>query len=324
MAGIDVFAKLTLRMKYPKSERLRAVLEKMVTLEEAEILLELPTPSEEIATKLNLDKETVDKKIRELYLKGVAIHTSEGYLLPPSCMNLRDNYVMATPGLPTEIYDLWLGFFEEEYYREVAEGLMRAEPKSVKVIPAWKAIKTSRNILPEQDMRQLIQQAERVAISHCPCRTNAKYCDGLTEVCLVVDGLIDERIERGMGREVSKEEAIEILGKAEEQGLIHTSVLPPFRYACSCCNCCCAIFQSLSKYGKLSQGVGKSSYRCVVNEELCDGCQLCIDQCCFEVVEMKNGKAFVDVEKCFGCGLCVVMCPVEGALRLELADCEIA
>jgi ferredoxin len=34
----------------------------------------------------------------------------------------------------------------------------------------------------------------------------------------------------------------------------------------------------------------------------------------------KRGKASVDVEKCFGCGACVVKCPVEGVLRLELAD----
>ena len=63
MTGIDVFAKLTLRMKYPRSERLRKIFKKLITWDQAEILLELPAPAEEIASKLNRDKETVNKQI---------------------------------------------------------------------------------------------------------------------------------------------------------------------------------------------------------------------------------------------------------------------
>ena len=64
----------------------------------------------------------------------------------------------------------------------------------------------------------------------------------------------------------------------------------------------------------------------MVNQELCDGCQLCVDQCRFAAIDMKEhpaskrDRAFVDVDKCFGCGACVVRCPVEGVLRLELTD----
>ena len=55
MAGVDVFDKLTLRMKYPRSECLRQIFEKLTTWDQAEILLELPAPAEEIAGKLNRD-----------------------------------------------------------------------------------------------------------------------------------------------------------------------------------------------------------------------------------------------------------------------------
>ena len=70
----------------------------------------------------------------------------------------------------------------------------------------------------------------------------------------------------------------------------------------------------------MSQGLTASGYRANVNEEFCNGCQLCVDECHFEAIAMKNGKASVDAEKCFGCGKCVVSCSVEGALRLELVD----
>ena len=157
-----------------------------------------------------------------------------------------------------------------------------------------------------------------MAIAPCPCRRRARLCDGLIDTCLQLNKAADYVVTRGTGREVSNEEAIEILGEAEEQGLVHTA--PPFSVLCSCCSCCCNMLRPLAKYDKLSQGMRKSSYRSVVNEELCNGCGLCIDRCHFEAIDMKNGTASVNVEKCFGCGSCVVSCPIEGALRLELAE----
>ena len=323
MAGIDVFARLTLLMRYPKSQRLRAIFEKLLTLEEAEILLELPAPSEEIALKMNLDKETVDAKIEELYQKGLAVPTSKGYFPPRAIVQLHDT-TLTDPGLTTEVADLWQEFSEEEWFADQARELAQADPKHTRIIPAWKALQTSSNIPPGEDARQIIQEAQLVAIAPCPCRRRARLCDGPIDVCLQLNKAAEYTIRRGTGREVSHEEAIRILGNAEEQGLIHTA--PPMSVICSCCTCCCNMLRPLVKHDKLSQGVTKSSYRSVVNLELCNSCELCVDQCSFDAIEMKNhppsneDKAFVNSEKCFGCGSCVVMCPVDGALRLELAD----
>ena len=61
----------------------------------------------------------------------------------------------------------------------------------------------------------------------------------------------------------------------------------------------------------------------VVNEELCTGCQDCVEQCPFDAVEMRQGtnskklKAFIDSEKCKGCGVCIVGCQ-QRALRYEI------
>jgi len=323
MVENDVYAELVSRMNYPKSERLRSIFKKMVTLEEAKILLELPTPPDEIAKKLDLDRKTVYTRVGELFQHGLAVPTSKGYFLPRTIGQFHDT-CLTDPGLTTELADLWQKFCEEEWFSDHAEELAQAETKGMKVIPMWKAIQTSGDILPEEDVRQIIQQAELAAMAPCPCRRRGRQCDGPIDVCLQLDRAAEYVIRRGTGREVFKEEAIEILGDAEDRGLMHTA--PPFAVICSCCSCCCNILRPLVKYGKLSQGLAKTSYRAVVNQELCDGCQLCIDQCRFEAIDMKQypaykrGKAFVDAEKCFGCGACVVKCPVEGALRLELAN----
>jgi len=49
MASEDVYAELNARLKYPPSEHLRRILRKLVTLEEAELLLQLPAQAAEFA-----------------------------------------------------------------------------------------------------------------------------------------------------------------------------------------------------------------------------------------------------------------------------------
>ena len=323
MAESYVFAELASRMNYPESERLKAVFKAMVTPEEARILLELPAAPYEIAKKLDLDRQTILAQVEGLFQRGLAVPTSKGYFLPRAIGQFHDT-CLTDPGLTTELADLWQEFSEEEWFRDHAEELAGMEPKVMKLIPMWKAIETSRDILPEEDVRQIIEQSEVVAIAPCPCRRRGRQCDAPIDVCLQLNKAAEYVIRRGTGREVAKEEAIEILGDAEDQGLIHTA--PPFSVICSCCSCCCNMLRPLVKHGKLAEGLLKTSYRAVVDQGLCDGCQLCVDQCRFEAIDMKEHlaskrqKALIDVERCFGCGACVIRCPVEGALRLELAD----
>ena len=298
MAGIDVFDKLTLRMKYPRSERLRRIFEKLVTWEQAEILLELPAPTEEIASKMNLDKETVDSQIEELYQKGMAVPTSKGYFLPRSITQLHDT-VLTDPDVTTELKDLWQEFSEEEWFTDRRNELLLGEQQVThKIIPMIKALQTSQDILPEEDARSVINEAELIAIVACPCRTRGRLCDAPTETCMQFRKAAEYVIKRGTGREISQQEAIEVINKTEEHGLIH--IILPYGVICNCCSCCCNILRPLDEYGKISQGLTPSSYRAIVNEELCTGCQLCLDQCYFEALSMKDGKASIDIEKCFG------------------------
>lgn len=318
MTGIDAYAKLTLRMKYPRSERLRRIFEKLVTWEQAEILLELPSPADEIAAKTGLDKETVDRQIEQLYRKGMAVPTSRGYFLPRSITQLHDTTI-TDPDVTAELVDLWQEFAEEEWFTDRRDELLLGEQKVThNVVPMSKALQTSQDILPEEDVRSIIEGAQSIAVVPCPCRTRARQCDAPVDTCIQFLKAADYVTRRGTGREVSTSEALDIIDRAEEHGLIH--ILLPYGVICNCCSCCCNILRPLAKYGKISQGLTPSSYRASVDEGLCTGCQLCLAQCHFEALTMKEGQASVDMEKCFGCGRCVLACPIEGALRLQLAD----
>jgi len=63
-----------------------------------------------------------------------------------------------------------------------------------------------------------------------------------------------------------------------------------------------------------------------VDVEACDGCQICIERCPFDDIDLvkvpssKKMKATVDPEKCWGCGICVVGCPPSAILFPRVRD----
>ncbi len=59
-----------------------------------------------------------------------------------------------------------------------------------------------------------------------------------------------------------------------------------------------------------------------INEELCNGCGLCISPCAEGALALVDGKAKVISDQlCDGAGFCLGVCPV-GALTLEIRDAE--
>lgn len=54
-----------------------------------------------------------------------------------------------------------------------------------------------------------------------------------------------------------------------------------------------------------------------IDEELCNGCGICVTPCAEGAIEIINGKAkVVREELCDGAGFCLAVCPV-GALSIE-------
>lgn len=57
-----------------------------------------------------------------------------------------------------------------------------------------------------------------------------------------------------------------------------------------------------------------------INEELCNGCGLCVTPCAEGAIELVNGKARVIREElCDGAGFCLAICPT-GALSIETRE----
>ena len=47
----------------------------------------------------------------------------------------------------------------------------------------------------------------------------------------------------------------------------------------------------------------------ILNEELCSGCTICMQNCPTQAIRIIDGKAKIIKEKCIDCGLCIKVCP---------------
>jgi len=141
-------------------------------------------------------------------------------------------------------------------------------------------------------------------------------CDHPMEACLVFNRGADYYVENGLGREIDVGEALEILQKADESGLVlqPSNSRSPTNICC-CCGCCCQVLLSFKRHPEPAALV--SSPFIVAHEpETCIGCEECIERCQMDAIAPAGEVVAVDLKQCIGCGLCVTTCP-SGSLTME-------
>jgi ferredoxin len=115
-----------------------------------------------------------------------------------------------------------------------------------------------------------------------------------------------------LGRVISKEEALDIMQKNQDEGLVlqPSNTLAPDA-VCSCCGCCCGLLK-IQKMIPNPVSHWATNFFAVVDAELCTGCGECETRCQVSAMKLDDDKkiATVDLTRCLGCGLCVESCPV--------------
>jgi ferredoxin len=175
-------------------------------------------------------------------------------------------------------------------------------------------------IIPFQSARDLVLSASGPVVAFdCPCRSaRAEPCLPM-DVCLVVgDPFASFALEHhpGRAREISRQEAVEILEAEADRGHVHHAffkhaMLDRLYAICNCCSCCCGAMWAQRNGTPM---LVSSGYVAQVDAQGCVGCRLCAERCPFDAVTVA-GLAHIDAERCMGCGVCVRACP-HGALAL--------
>jgi Pyruvate/2-oxoacid:ferredoxin oxidoreductase delta subunit len=329
----NIYIEMAKKLNQPNSKILPKVLEKLVSPPDAKLLLMLPAEPAELAKRTGLDADTVKQKLQEFLERGLVFPTSKGPQLARDYTQLHDATLSSVDKwIDNELLDLWKEFHEVEWIPGTAAGPGESFVNRIKVLPALKSIEKSPNIsskefLPQEDVRALIKAADTIAIVPCSCRRSMRRCDSPLNVCLQFNKSAKYHLDRGTGRKLTPAEAISIAMEAEEAGLVHTWPIrasQQLNEICNCCRECCVIFDGGLRYNNVDQILEKSRFRAVVDDDLCSGCEECVEQCFFGAIEMlsitsKESKAVIDQDKCFGCGLCVVSCDFD-ALTMVLPE----
>ncbi len=119
-------------------------------------------------------------------------------------------------------------------------------------------------------------------------------------------------LDRGMGREISLDEAVEILARCRDAGLVtQPATAQNPAGMCNCCGDCCGVLRALNKHPAPAQLVF-SNYRASVDEAACSGCETCLERCQMDALSMNDDEVVqLNPDRCVGCGLCVTECPTE-------------
>jgi Pyruvate/2-oxoacid:ferredoxin oxidoreductase delta subunit len=154
--------------------------------------------------------------------------------------------------------------------------------KGLRVLPVDVTIKDARGVLPYEEVRAILDNVEYFTVSHCPCRhannldPDSPDCQYPTEVCLHFDRLGHYIVKNGMGREITREEAEDILKRSAELGLVH-GISNQQEKPDTICNCC-IWFLAMNRYGHAGSPA-PSNFRITVSQSTCTGCGVCAYTC---------------------------------------------
>jgi NAD-dependent dihydropyrimidine dehydrogenase PreA subunit len=275
--------------------------------------------AEELAVRLNISINGLEERLETMYSKGqiYAINSSKGrrYGLMPFVVGIYEEQLNS---MDQEFAQLIEEYFDKSKYKD----LFGTEPAIFKVIPINRVIKPELEIYPYEIAEEIINQSKSWGIRNCVCKRQQellqKPCEYPTKVCLIFSHKENAFDESRLTNAITKEEALDYLFQAEEAGLIHCAmnIQKQHQYICNCCTCCCGVLRGLTERNQAHAFV-KSNFIMTVDEELCIGCEICIDRCQFDALEVVDDMCTVDLEKCVGCGVCAISCSEEA---LSLVD----
>ena len=319
----DLYEKLAERILTKGSKFIPDLFRMVADEDEARIMLATPGTAEELAEKLGYSVEDIKEKLDFLYRKGLIFKAEKPqgtlYRMGRDITQFHDATLL-WDGVTQEYIDLWRRQTQEELPDYINMVSMILPKPLTRVVTVNQPVEARQNILAYDDVEQIVKDAARLAVANCTCRLVDGKCGKPLEVCLQLGKGADYAIDRGSGREISVEEAMEIVRLAEEAGLIHVAMNKMYgsHIICNCCEDCCVAFGLPISATAI---VDPSRFLAVVDEGACSGCGDCVDRCFFDAIIMEEHDgdevSVIDTELCMGCGLCQVACP-EDAISMKV------
>ena len=272
--------------------------------------LDTPRTTEEIAKRCKKSVEWTAKQLDKLNEAGVC-RTMEGM----NGTKAGWYYPIWVPGImegilsnneQCERYPDLAACFEEYTRRRVAmlapvlqngkQGMM-----FMRVMPVMSAIENNSKTASYDEVRTLVEKAFAISVGPCSCRRSRRLigegCGHLEEdMCMYLNDNAINYSRLGSHRLITKEEAYEILKRAEDNGLVHEiNQTPGFEDTTAICNCCgCSCYAlRIANYFRSAKSI-QSNFLAKVDKNKCVACGQCVENCQTNALKLGQKCSTVD------------------------------
>lgn len=285
---------------------------------------------DEIATKTGIKKDILKKKLNTMADKGTmwidpGNKPDPKYRVLGSCApGFTETGLLGNIRYP---YDMELArVLHQVMYEWVRDKLTKL---GFPFAPVWAHPWVLPNdAKPEENLVEFLKGQNFFCLSTCPCRLSHwisepdDHCRHMLQTCLHSGDTGRWCVEHGLGKEITLEESLELLRKANAEGLVHTINIEGF--ICNCCTDCCPLFIGFHKLN--TKTMIPSPFIPTIDEGECTGCGSCVDICPVKALKLEDDVARADFDTCIGCGVCVTHCDpnaiklVRRAQQVAMAD----
>lgn len=156
----------------------------------------------------------------------------------------------------------------------------------MRVMPVMSAIENNSRTASYDEISTLIENATAISVGPCSCRRARRLmgegCGHLEEdMCMYLNDNAITYSKTGAHRLISKEEAYEVLRRAEDNGLVHEiNQTPGFEESSAICNCCgCSCFALRVAEMFRAKNAIRSNFAAKIDKEKCVACGQCVENC---------------------------------------------
>jgi NAD-dependent dihydropyrimidine dehydrogenase PreA subunit len=212
--------------------------------------------------------------------------------------------------------------FENDWPQEHLDYISQNYKAGI-TVPVNVRVEVEQHVLSMENAKRILSNAHTISLMDCYCRLTFGHCDAPFNVCLDLNEVAERHVAEFGARQITLEEALEVLEISHEAGLVHMAYGHGEWYEpgvvnsiCSCCSCCCGVFSGVLRFGMFPHLL-TSHATAVTDLSACVDCGDCVDRCQFGAREIPDASLAFDPDLCFGCGLCVSTCPT---LAITLVD----
>jgi len=278
-------------------------LECVVTDEHADVALHMdvrvPISPEKLTQKCGKSLEETTRLLEEMLVIGVVEATREHseleYTLPIFVPGVMEFMVMNVEQV--EKFPQIARAFEQLSLQPL-KGATPMIPVGggglgMHVIPVETAIPAETTTASYEQLSHWLKKYDNIAVGSCSCRVTRRLmgegCGHLEkDMCIALGDVAEFAVSTGRARKITYEECLEILKKAEDNGLVHqiTNVDGPDKIfgICNCCRCSCFGLRTSQFFN--TPNMSRSNFVAKIDDEKCVACGQCVEYCPANAVKL--------------------------------------